>query len=77
MYRELTEREASYNYSLGTTIIIGEKPEEGWSVNKSMGNKPLSYHVERYKQYYDGEIKFFANFIRNNIYTYSTNEGLK
>lgn len=61
MMKEISYETARYNYFAGNWVCIGTSQEEFWSVNKSHHPKQnLEDIMERYKQYYDGDIKFYV-----------------
>lgn len=61
-WKEVNFKTANRYYNAGGYVRIGSSPDNCWSINnKFEEGKSLEYVVNRYKQYNDGEIKFFVN----------------
>lgn len=61
MKREVNYETARNYYLAGKWVDLGTSQEEFWSVNKSYHpQQNLEDIIERYNQYYDGDIKFYV-----------------
>jgi len=59
MYKETDLATASIHYNNGEWVRVGNE-EDFWTVNKEFEDgRKLSEIAYRFKQYYDGEVKFY------------------